>query len=257
MVLATKGQNADSVGEPRVDQHGFHEFGVPEMPAYVQSYSKRGNHYDAETTPVYNQARWGNPKYRGGMDAYVSILEDRTGFESLKQKRGNQGVFEIQRWTPGYDWRGGFGVSSLDTLKNYREYTRGGSLRAGGPRRGDVVERTGYWDETARPGISHSRYTQKNDNYGGIYENRRQTPIIQRSSDMLQLRQMIEHNPYHIPSHSALQAKTVYDKEFGPGSNAPQPKAYQDNLTQSQVRTSAVGLTDTNPYVMKPGWIGY
>jgi hypothetical protein len=37
--------------------HGFGEFEVPEMPGYVQSYSKRGNSIDADQTPVYQQAR--------------------------------------------------------------------------------------------------------------------------------------------------------------------------------------------------------
>lgn len=257
MVLATKGQNADSIGPARLEENGFQEFGVPEMPAYVQSYSKRGNSYDAETTPVYNQARWGNPRYRGGMDAYVSIVEDRNNFESLKQKRGNAGVFEIERWTPGYDWRGGFGIASLGALNNYREYTRGGTLRAGGPRRGDVVERTGYWDETARPGIAYSRFTQNNDNYGGVYENKRQTPIVERESDMLQLREMVEKNPFHIPSHAAAQAKAIYDREFGANPEGPQAKAYQDHLTQADIRKEGVGLVDTNPYVMKEHWPGY
>lgn len=252
------GRSVGSVGPAKLPEHGFAEMSIPEMPSYIQSYSKRGNGFDGETTPVYSQQRWGNPRYKGGMGAFVSELGDNTFFESLKQKRGNAGVFEIERWTPGGDWRGNYGVASLDALKNYREYTRGGSARAGAPKRGDYIERTGYWDQTARPGIAHGRFTQMNDNYGGLYEFKRQTPIVERESDMLQLRDMIEHNPLHIPSHSAKQAKAIYDKEFPEKeANQPMAKAYQDNLQPGEVRTRGVGLTDQNPYVIKPGWLGY
>lgn len=201
--------------EPVIKPHGFGEFDVAEMPAYVQSYSKRGNVFDADTTPVYQQTRFGNKRNVGGMDAYVSMVEDPTFFESLKQKNGNQGVYELMRWGPGYDWRGNFGVASLSELKNFAMSTRGGDLRNGGPKRSDIVDRKDYWFETIRPGIDNGRLSQTNDNYDGVYEWKRQTPVVERDSDFLVLREMIEHNPWHISSHAALAAKKEYDGEFG------------------------------------------
>lgn len=212
---------------------GFGELEVPEMPAYVQSYSKRGNTYDAQTTPVMQQARFGNRVGRGGMDAYLSQVEDPLFFESYKQKKGNQGVYEDIQWAPGYDWRGNFGISSLSSSKNYAMSTRGGQLRKGGPRRSDVVDRIGYWFETARPGIEYSRYTQNNENYSGMYEWKRRTPFISRDNDPLVLREMIEHNPFHIRSHSALQAKNMYDKEFGNDRDTAF-QAYRDDMAGLQ-----------------------
>lgn len=210
-------------------EHGFHELGVPEMPSYIQGYTKRGNGHESQTTPVFSQARWGNPRYKGGMDAYVSIVEDQDKFSHLKQKKGNAGVFAIERWAPGGDWRGGYGIASLDTMKNYRQFTRGGGLRSGAPRRADVIERTGHWDETARAGISHGRYTQLNDNYAGKYADKRRTPIVERESDPLILRQQIEHNPFHINSHSAAQAKRMYDAEFPSQRDVASPLSYGYN----------------------------
>lgn len=198
-----------------VQPPGFGELQVPEMPAYIQSYSKRGNAFGAETTPVYQQARFGNRVGRGGMQAYLSQAEDPTWIESMKVKKGNAGVYELERWTPGYDWRGGFGIASLAANKNYAMSTRGGQLRKGGPKRSDYMDRPNAWFERARPGISTSRYTQNNDNYSGLYEFKRRTPVIQTDNDMLVLREMIEHNPYAINSHSAQQAKAIYDAEFG------------------------------------------
>lgn len=206
--------DSGTVNTLKTPPHGFGEFEVPEMPAYIQSYSKRGNAFDAETTPVYQQVRWGNRRGRGGMNAYLSHAEDATYFDGFREKKGNHGVYERIRWAPGYDWRGNFGVASLSQIKNYAGIpTRGGQLRKGAPRRGDYLERVNAWWERARPGIGVSRYSQNNNNYAGLYEWRRRTPFIQRDNDPLVLRDMIEHNPFHISSHSAKQAKEWWMRE--------------------------------------------
>lgn len=194
---------------------GFGEFDVPEMPAYTQSYSTRGSGYTWETTPVQNQTRFGNKRGVGGMAAYLSQVEDPGFFESSKSKLGAPGVYELERWAPGQDWRGNFGIASLDASKNYTVSTRGGQLRQGGPRRSDVIDRPNVWMDTVRPGIAVSREGQCNDNYSGTFEWKRQTPIVERASDPLVLREAIEHNPYFIISHSAMAAKRAYDAEFG------------------------------------------
>lgn len=216
--------------EPDVQEPGFDEKQVPEMPAYVQSYSKRGNTFDGDTTPVYQQTRFGNRNGRGGMQAYLSQVEDPTYFESMKTKKGNAGVYGIERWSVGYDWRGGYGIASLASNKNYAMSTRGGQLRKGGPKRSDYMDRPNAWFERARPGIAYSRYTQNNDNYSGVYEYKKQTPVIQTDNDMLVLREMIEHNPYAINSHAAQQAKTIYDAEFGTDEDKGFA-AYRDDIT--------------------------
>jgi len=201
---------------------GFDALQVAEMPSYINKYSKRGNAFDAETTPVYNQARFGNRRGKGGMGAYLSILEDGAAqFDSLKQKRGESGVFEATRWAPGYDWRGNFGVASLSELKNYSMATRGGQLRGGGPKRQDYSERPDFWVQAIRPGIGVSRFVQTNDNYSGVFESKKRTSyVIERFNDPLVLREMIETNPFHIRSHAAIQAKKGYDEEFPNASNA-------------------------------------
>lgn len=228
---------------------GFGEHEVPEMPAYVESYSKRGNALQADQTPVYNQVRWGNRRGRGGMNAYLSQTEDPTFFEGTKVKLGDQGVYAQTRWTPGYDWRGGFGVASLSETKNYAGIpTRGGSLRAGAPKRGDVVERPNAWFENLRPGVQTSRVSQSNENYSGVYDWKKRTPEIQRSNDMLQLREMIEHNPFHIASHAARQAKSSYDAEFN-GAKTVRTKAYADHLAAGH-RTPQVQIQETNRYML-------
>jgi hypothetical protein len=228
--------------------HGFGDLEVPDMPAYVQSYSKRGNTFDAETTPVYSQARFGNRNGRGGMSAYLSGAEDPTYMEGYRTKLGDQGVYEQVRWTPGYDWRGGFGVASLDASKNFAMSTRGGQLRKGGPRRSDIVDRPNYWSETVRPGISHSRYTQKNENYSGVFETSRRTPEIERANDTLVLREMIEHNPFHIGSHAAAWAKRDYDGEFGAGADAALPAAYATHISPNEPAPSAL-VFDDDPHM--------
>lgn len=195
-----------------ISSPGFDEFEIPELPAYVQSYSKRGNELMNETTPVMQQARFGNRNGRGGMESYLSRIEDPLFFESQKQKRGNQGVFETVRWSPGYDWRGNFGIASLQSIKNFAMSTRGGQLRKGGPKRSDYIDRPNYWTESVRPGLTYSRFTQTRDNYDGVYEHKRTTPVITRENDVFLMREMIEHNPFHIVSHSALQAKQIYDQ---------------------------------------------
>lgn len=209
---------------------GFGEFEVPEMPAYVQRYSKRGNSIDADQTPVYQQAHFGNRTGKGGMGGYLSQIEDQGFFESLPVKKGDAGVFPLERWSPGYDWRGGFGVASLSEIKNYAGVCdRGGGLRKGGPRRGDIVERTGAYQENIRPGISHGRFVQSNDNYSGLYDWQRRTPSIQRDTDALVLDQMIRLNPFHISSHGAAQAQALVRAEFGDAGYEDQ-KSYQDHL---------------------------
>lgn len=40
------------------------------------------------------------------------------------------------------------------------------------------MDRPNAWFERARPGIAYSRYTQNNDNYSGVYEYKKQTPVI-------------------------------------------------------------------------------
>lgn len=192
-----------------ISQHGFGEFEIPDVSAYVQSYSKRGNPIITETTPVYQQARFGNRVGKGGMGTYVSQVEDPLFFESLKTKKGNHGVYETVRWNPGYDWRGNFGISSLDASKNYVVSTRGG--RNGSSKRSAFVDRPGYWFEVVRPGLETSRMSQNSENYSGVFEQKRTTPTITREMDFSILREMIEHNPFHVRSHAALQAKEMYD----------------------------------------------
>ena len=235
--------------------HGFGDLEVPEMPAYVHSYSSRGNVHGGERTPVYQQARWGNRVGRGGMAAYLSQLEDDTFFEGYKTKKGNHGVFDATRWSPGYDWRGNFGVASNSELKNYAGIpTRGGSLRKGGPRRSDYMDRPNFWFEQTRPGISHGRYTQSSNNYAGLYQDKKQTPTITLDNDMLVLREMIEHNPWHISSHSAMQAKSAYDSEFGPPRDMGY-KAYQDHMSDAFARSlndpsKRVTIKEDSPYMI-------
>lgn len=238
-----KGDNA------KIDQSGFGEFEVPEMPSYIQSYSSRGSAFDGETTPVYQQARFGNRNGKGGMDAYLSQLEDPTYFESYKTKKGNQGVFENERWSPGYDWRGHFGIASLNASKNYQLSTRGGMLRKGGPRRSDYMDRPNAWFDKIIPGIKDSRYTQNNDNYSGVFEWKRRTPVIQTDSDMLLLREMIEHNPFSVSSHCAQQAKAIYDAEFGPDMDTTF-SGYRDDITPdvNKARFPAV-VEDRSPLI--------
>lgn len=236
----------DDKGIPaRVDGPGFGEFQVPEMPKYIQSYSSRGSHFSGETTPVYQQARFGNPRYIGGMGSYLSELGDRTFFESLKQKKGNMGVYENLRWSPGYDWRGNFGIASLDASKNYSMSTRGGQLRKGGPRRSDYMDRPNAWFEKTMPGISHSRWSQINDGYAGVYEYKRNTPFISTDNDALVLREMIEHNPFHINSHAAAQAKQVYDAEFGKDTDRTHP-GYRSDITRLDNRARFPKLVQDN-----------
>lgn len=250
---------ANPINVLNLPQHGFGEFEIPQMPAYIQGYSKRGNTFDGETTPVYQQSRWGNKRGKGGMNAYLSQLEDDTFFEGYKQKKGNVGVFDWTRWGPGHDWRGNFGVASLGELNNYAGIqTRGGQLRKGGPKRSDYIDRPNVWFETARPGISHSRYTQKNNNYAGLYEYKRRTPRLELDNDMLVRRAVIEHNPWHINSHAAKQAKAVYDKEFG-NVHDSNYKAYQDHIDGAyatmMVDRPPMEIKETSPY-LRPAYPG-
>lgn len=209
---------------------GFDEFSVPEMPAYVDRYSKRGNAFDAQQTPVYQQTHWGNRTGRGGMGGYLSQTEDPMYFEGTRVKLGDSGVFPLERWSPGYDWRGGFGVASLSEIKNFAGISeRGGCLRKGAPKRGDIVERSGAFFENLRPGISVGRYGQNNDNYAGVYDEKRRTPSIQRDTDALVLKQMLDHNPFAIKSHAAIQAQNMLEQEFGKVGYSDY-KTYQDNL---------------------------
>jgi hypothetical protein len=197
----------------RLPAPGFGEFQVPEMPAYTQRYSKRGNAFAGQTTPVFQQARFGNREGIGGMGPYLSGAEDDTFFEGVQTKRGNMGVFESTRWQPGEDFRGNFGVASLAELKNFPGLmTRGGGLRAGGPRRSDYIDRKNYWFESVRPGTD--LFAQNGENFAGIREEQRRTPVVMTEVDALPLRAMIENNPFHISSHSARQAKRMYDAEF-------------------------------------------
>lgn len=242
---------------------GFGAFEVPEMPAYVQSYTKRGEGFTGQTTPVMTQTRFGNPRYIGGMDAYISQLENPTYFDSLKQKKGDAGVFEALRWTPGQDWRGGFGLASLDAQKNAALSTRGGEMRQGGPKRSDYMDREGFWFETARPGLSVSRVSQANENFAGIYEDKRRTPFIERDVDALVLREMIEKNPFHISSHAAKSAKAMYDREFPYANNDTGSIGYdsgiriEDNLARDPVSAQAASQNTSqleNQYFVSNPW---
>ena len=245
-------RDKDPINQLALPPHGFGQLEVPLMPAYVSKYAKRGNQYDGQTTPVFNQMRWGNKRNIGGMGAYVSQLEDDTFFESLKVKKGDAGVYESLRWAPGADWRGNFGVASLAELKNYAGIpTRGGMLRKGGPRRSDVVERPNAWFENTRPGIGTSRFTQANNNYSGLFEYKKVTPPIITSNDMMVLRDMIEKNPWHINSHAAIQAKQVYDKELGGNLHDKWFPAYDTNIdVQRQIDRPFIEIKESSPYMI-------
>lgn len=222
----------------KLPEHGFNEFSVPEMPKHTSSYSRRGNTYMGDQTPVYSQSRWGNKTGRGGMGGYLSQAEDPTFLEGYKVKLGDQGVFELTRWNTGYDWRGGFGIASLSDVKNFAGIqTRGGSLRSGGPKRSDVVERPNAWYEKTMPGISHGRLTQANDNYAGLYQWKKQTPVIQTQADPFILREMIERNPYHIVSHGAMGAKKEYDAEFQDAKMDRAVPGYHSNYDTQQINS--------------------
>jgi hypothetical protein len=230
---------------------GFGEMQVPEMPAYVQSYSSRGSAYPWQTTPVMSQTRFGNRTGVGGMAAYLSQAEDPGFFEGARLKAGEPGVFETERWAPGYDWRGGFGVASLAANKNAALSTRGGGLRGGGPRRADLVGPPPLWNDTIRPGIGVSRYVQTNENYSGVYENRKITPPIERQNDMFVLREMIEHNPFNILSHAAGQAKRAYDEEFGQLHDRIEA-AYDPGITDSTAAYGDRTIEDHDPRWVAP-----
>lgn len=238
-----------NTAEAMLPAPGFGEFDVPEMPAYTQSYSARGSGYSWASTPVQNQTRFGNKRGVGGMAAYLSQVEDPNFFESSKIKLGDPGVFELMRWAPGQDWRGNFGIASLDASKNYTVSTRGGQLRQGGPRRSDVIDRPNYWLDTVRPGIAVSREGQNNDNYSGVYEWKRQTPIVERASDMLVMREAIEHNPFFIISHSAMAAKQAYDAEFGREPDEIR-EAYDPSIIDNAAAYADRTISDSNPYVL-------
>jgi hypothetical protein len=200
-------------GRVRLPPPGFGEFDVPEMPAYTQGYASRGNAFTADSTPVKMQTRFGNRRGRGGMGAYLSRAEDDMHFADGRTRRGNMGVFDATRWTVGYDGRGG--VAALAEIKNFPGMmTRGGELRRGGPRRGDVLERPGAWFERAQP-FSRTTATWAGP-YPGIREPRRLTPHVETEPDPFVLREMIEHNPFHIRSHAAREAKRRYDAEVPP-----------------------------------------
>mmetsp|Transcript_17654 Transcript_17654/g.44792 ORF Transcript_17654/g.44792 Transcript_17654/m.44792 type:complete len:271 (-) Transcript_17654:521-1333(-) len=208
---------------------GFGPLEVPEMPAYVGSYVRRGGNISGDATPVYQQMRFGYRKGIGGMGGYASVLETPEFFEGYRQKRGNAGVFQSLRWAPGCDSHTGNGIAGLSELRNHPGLMTRGGDRRGGPRRQEVMERAGYWFEKARPGVATSRYSQINDGFAGIRQRSQRTPALERATDPFVLREMIEHNPWHINSHSAMQAKTAYDKEFGGPVVDRRPKGYQDN----------------------------
>mmetsp|Transcript_11690 Transcript_11690/g.29698 ORF Transcript_11690/g.29698 Transcript_11690/m.29698 type:complete len:277 (-) Transcript_11690:66-896(-) len=227
---------------------GFGEFEVPEMPAYVSGYGQRGNRYTAKKAPLYAQARWGNRSGVGGMGAWLSQAEDPTFLDGFRQKKGNHGVFSAVRWAPGYDWRGGGGISHLAELRNFAGLaTRGGQLRKGAPKRSDVVDRPNFWFETARPGRDNATISQNNNNYAGLYESSKRTPVIQQETDALVLREMIEHNPWHISSHGAKAAKAQYDSELGAPPQDVWAKAYKDNWSGFVAPERTV--RDTTPYL--------
>jgi hypothetical protein len=239
---------------PALPAHGFGEFEVPEMPAYVQSYSSRGSGFSWATTPVQNQSRFGNRAGVGGMGAYLSMAEDPNFLEGNKQKLGAPGVFRAERWGPGYDWRGNGGIASLEANKNWIFQTRGGQLRAGGPRRSDTVDRPNYWLDTVRPGVQVSREAQNNDNYAGTWEWKRQTPIVERESDFSVLRQMIEHNPYAIVSHAALQAKAQYDSELD-GVRDEWMQPYNPDIARNTAAFGNRTIRDLDPRVENTRWL--
>ncbi len=220
-------RNAQSVGPAVVLSSGFDKFQIPEMPSYVQSYTKRGEGFGGQTAATRSYTRFGNPRYVGGMDAFVSQLEDGEYFEPVKVKKGNMGVFEHTRWAPGFNSVDG--MAGISASRNFAGIqTRGGSGRAGGPRRGDYAEMMDF-EMKIRPGQAVSREMQSDNNYAGLYEYKKQTPEIETESDFAILREMIEHNPFHISSHGAAQAKEQYDRELGQVEQMGK-KAYDDHI---------------------------
>lgn len=226
--------HAQSIGPANLPSHGFGQFEIPEMPAYVSRYTKRGGGaFIGQNNTGMQQTRFGNPRYIGGMDGYVSELESNNYFESLKQKKGNHGVFDFTRWNPGFNSEGN--IAGASALKNYAGIqTRGGRLRAGAPKRADYAERINY-EMNIRPGIGVSRHPQAGggENFAGIRAHTKKTPQIQQMNDMVDLRQMIEYNPFHISSHSAKLAKDSYDHELQ-NFNIETYKSYPDHLNGTQ-----------------------
>lgn len=224
-------RNAQSIGPAMVVQPGFGQYQVPEMPSYIQSYTKRGEGFGGQTAPTRSYSRFGNARYVGGMDAYLSQLEDDTYFEPMKVKKGNVGAFEHTRWNPGFNSVDG--IAGISASKNFAGIqTRGGSGRSGGPRRADYVDRVDF-EMKIRPGQAVSREMQSDNNYAGLFEYKKQTPEIETESDFTILREMIEHNPFHISSHGAAQAKNAYDNELGQFSVSVK-KAYDDHIDTTE-----------------------
>lgn len=233
-----------------IPEAGFGQFQVPEMPAYVQGYTKRGGaDYLTKTTPTMMQTRFGNATYRGGMAGYVNAVESPEYFESYRVKLGDHGVVEHLRWAPGYDWKGG--IQGISSVKNFAGIqTRGGQLRSGAPKRADYVDIVD-WERKVRPGLDIGNFPQAGGgtNYAGEYQPSRRTPFIVLDNDAAVLREMVEHNPWHILSHSGKQAKEMYEEEIGVYKDA-RYKEYRDGLESGH---SEPETTITEPYWWKQG----
>ncbi len=165
-------------------QPGFGEFQVPEMEPYVANYSRKTALLGQGSTANYQQTRWDNPVRPGGAPNYMEYLQDDY---FNREKSGNQGVFESLRWNPPVN---GF-MESLSDTRNFA-----GVKSREVSRRAEMAERDVFF-ETARPGRDVSSLSQTGDNYYGMVEPRRQTPIIERGIDSYKLAQLAS-NPFAV-----------------------------------------------------------
>lgn len=180
---------------------GFGENQVPEMPAYVFGYARRGNAQPSDVTPNYVASRFGNRAARGGLPAYVLHGEDPDYWEALPQKRGNHGVYPAERWAPGHR-------PGIDGLAETRNLIVKGGGRSGAPRRADVVERRGGWHQLSRPQFDRTPFNL--DDLGGVQMPRRRARDIETRSDPFVLKEMLDHNPFVVQSWSAKQARELW-----------------------------------------------
>jgi hypothetical protein len=113
------------VAQQAIPKSGWGLGQVPEMPAYITGYSKRGNGFQNKATPTFSQPRVPNRRFNGNIPTVLTHLQQRGVGQDWKST--NRGIHENYRWNR--DARPNIGALSTVSPALGAIYTGNGSKK--------------------------------------------------------------------------------------------------------------------------------
>lgn len=170
---------------------------IPEMPAYITGYNKKGNGFTNKSTPTFSQPRVPNRRFKGNFPSILSHLQERGVGQDWKSP--NRGIHQTYRWN-----------------RNSRPNI--GSLSTVSPALGSIYTGNGSKKQHAfRDRTIHLKFSRSinrpNTGFGGIYIPKRKQAIVVNESNYDKFAHRFSNPMFVHNEQSHLNAKMMVEAQ--------------------------------------------